>query len=238
MYFVHNMSNKLSAKACMAAAGACKNVSLMGAVLGGDVNIVYGYEKRTALMLACLHGDIAMMRTLMAVPGIDVDKRDRFGRTAVHYTCIGTHDDSRVTELLALHRADMTASNRHGSTFLHLAAYWGCARIVSFLLTLPEVCDTLAVRDKWGRTAEGEARSLGHIAIADMIATAKRRHKMWKSRRSFLDAEVFKSRMQVTVGAAKEGRSGLCEALLDGRLLRHSGMKYVSRLGGKVALFM
>ena len=41
-----------------------------------------------------------------------------------------------------------------------------------------------------------------------------------------------------TVGAEEEEEGELRAALLDGRLVRHGGLKYVSRLGGKVALFM
>ena len=52
--------------------------------------------------------------------------------------------------------------------------------------------------------------------------------------------------MQAQLGATttrseerEEGEEGeLRAALMDGRLVRHGGLKYVSRLGGKVALFM
>ena len=53
--------------------------------------------------------------------------------------------------------------------------------------------------------------------------------------------------MQAQLGAAaatraveegEEEEGELRAALFDGRLVRHGGLKYVSRLGGKVALFM
>ena len=51
--------------------------------------------------------------------------------------------------------------------------------------------------------------------------------------------------MQAELGATatatrtedEEEEGELRAALLDGRLVRHGGLKYVSRLGGKVALF-
>ena len=36
----------------------------------------------------------------------------------------------------------------------------------------------------------------------------------------------------------EEEEGELRAALLDGRLVRHGGLKYVSRLGGKVTLFL
>ena len=54
-----------------------------------------------------------------------------------------------------------------------------------------------------------------------------------------MQAELGATATTRTVEEEEEEEEGeLRAALLDGRLVRHGGLKYVSRLGGKVALFM
>lgn len=155
--------------------GRYGDASLVGAPPGGNVNCVDQYG-RTALMEASFHGHVNAMEVLLATPGIDVNKRDGMGFAAAHYACCGNHDNPRVAELLSSHGADMVARDADDWTPLHLASFWGLIRIgiVSFLLTLPDVCDTLDVWNEFSVTTEERARLWGLADIADMMATAVR----------------------------------------------------------------
>jgi ankyrin repeat protein len=164
---------ELSADEWVRRVGKDGEVALVDRPPGGDANCVDGFGT-TALMWACARNHIAVVRALLAMPGIDVDKRsiDVFGWTAGHLACHAQDDDPGVLELLVSHGADMTAVNNDHCTPLHCAARNGKVRMASFLLSLPAVCDALHLRDVWGLTAEVLARSEGHDAIADMIAEA------------------------------------------------------------------
>ena len=105
----------------------------------------------------------------------------------------------------------MAARDYAGYTPLHHAASQGTARIVSFLLTLPEVCDALAVRHKGGKTAEEAARSRGRTTIVDMIATAVwfewRCCVCWMTCR-LLAIDLFGAVWCVSTGATAQGVEG------------------------------
>jgi ankyrin repeat protein len=79
-----------------------------------------------------------------------------------------------VLELLASHGADMGAATKFGRSPLFFAAVYGRLGMMSFLLSLPAVCDTLHHRDRSDKTAEEFVRSCGKHAIADVIAEAVR----------------------------------------------------------------
>jgi ankyrin repeat protein len=167
------VEEELSALVWVRRVGGDGEVALVDRPPRGDVNCVNNVGK-TALMLACLYNHLPVVRALLAMPVIDVDKRsiDVFGWTAGHLACHAQDDDPGVLELLVSHGADMTAVNNDHCTPLHCAARNGKVRMASFLLSLPAVCDALHLRDVWGLTAEVLARSEGHDAIADMIAEA------------------------------------------------------------------
>ena len=143
-------------------------VALVDRPPGGDVNCV-DWHGSTALMLACQWNHMAVVRALLAMPGIDVNKQNGYGWMAVHSACEGDDDDPGVLELLTSHGADMAAVVVDGRTPVYVAALDGKVRMASFLLSLPAVCDALHLRNQWGKTAEGLARSDGRHAIADMI---------------------------------------------------------------------
>ena len=53
-----------------------------------------------------------------------------------------------------------------------------------------------------------------------------------------MQAELGATAKRTRTEEEEEEEGELRAALLDGRLVRHGGLKYVSRLGGKVALFL
>jgi ankyrin repeat protein len=70
-------------------------------------------DGRTALMLACFEGNLALARRLLAA-GADVNARDRDGDTALMFAAFRGH--AALVRLLLEHGADIHAQARNGWT--------------------------------------------------------------------------------------------------------------------------
>lgn len=96
--------------------------------------------------------------------GVDINTRDREGRTALHLAA-ANNDDEAICRLCEL-GADRNLKARNGRTALHAGAAAGHVRIVELLLELGG--DITAV-DKDGWTAVALAEFNNHFECADRL---------------------------------------------------------------------
>eukprot|EP00884_Botryococcus_braunii_P021334 jgi/Botrbrau1/7885/Bobra.9_2s0059.2 len=157
------------------------------------------YDKRTALMLACVEGHKDVVNTLLGA-GADVTSRDNFGGCALLEACKGKH--GQLIELLAKNGATLswdegqTASElcncvykrdmemlqaylQAGAkldsgdydkrTALHIAASEGLTDMVRLLVEIGGA--DLSVTDRWGATPLDEALREKHMETVDYLRT-------------------------------------------------------------------
>lgn len=140
---------------------------------GADVNGVCGSMNRTVLFHAASVGDTCLMNWLLAVPGIDVNKKDSRGVTPV-MGAAGRHerlyvggDDVRLlvaagadinTVPLTLVYAMLDCSARHG---------WPGAESVQVLLSAQGV--NVNHRNKYGNTLMFSAASEGYLEVLKQL---------------------------------------------------------------------
>ena len=91
-----------------------------------------GHAKvRCPLQMASMNGHVESTRLLLHL-GVDVDARDRQGRTAVHFAVMFSHHE--VFELLLCYGSDPTATDIAGNTPLSLAAMNGLNQAIMLLI--------------------------------------------------------------------------------------------------------
>ena len=117
----------------------------------------------TALMMACLLGDDALVRT-MVEQGAAVD---RAGWTPLAYAA--THGHTRIARYLLTHGARVDAPAPNGTTPLMMAAYFGHLDTVRALLAAGA---NPRLRNAMGYRAVDLALRREHRAVADALGTA------------------------------------------------------------------
>ena len=129
---------------------------------GADVNAGVATRSRTPLHWAVIGVRPEMVRFLLAVPGVDVNKSDTINGNPL--VAAGHAGNAEVAGLLANHPGIvLDAVDGGGNTALHLAAAGGHLAVVNTLLAAGAMVNTLNVA---GRTALGEARNANRDAIA------------------------------------------------------------------------
>ncbi|PQE12519.1 Ankyrin repeat protein [Rutstroemia sp. NJR-2017a BBW] len=124
---------------------------------------------RTPLFWAVSEGQNAVIRQLLAAPGIDINKANKYGQTPLWEAACRGYTDI-VRELLAAPEIDINKADNHGRTPLWEAACRGYTDIVRELLAAPEIDVNKA--DNHGRTPLWEVVCQGHIAfVEDLLAT-------------------------------------------------------------------
>ncbi|XP_046549620.1 uncharacterized protein LOC124259531 [Haliotis rubra] len=90
--------------------------------------------------------------TLLIQKGLDVNKADMFGQTALHLLCQRSRVDVRIVHLLLQNGAGANTADKEGNTPVHYICQRKAADISTlYLLTESSVDGT--VHDKYGRTA-------------------------------------------------------------------------------------
>ena len=84
------------------------------------------------LIKACRTGQKGVALALLKKPDLDVNERDRQGRTALFYACAQAQRD--VVIALLKRGADTTLADTHSVTPLHQAAAVGNREIMGLLL--------------------------------------------------------------------------------------------------------
>ena len=81
---------------------------------------------------ACRNGQKNIVQILLKKGGIDINKRDAEGNTALHYTCMKGYRD--IVSMLLKAGADAAIPNNRSETPLHAAARSGNKEILGNLL--------------------------------------------------------------------------------------------------------
>ncbi|XP_046549616.1 ankyrin repeat domain-containing protein 7-like [Haliotis rubra] len=90
--------------------------------------------------------------TLLIQKGLDVNKADKHGQTALHLLCQRSRVDVRTVNLLIQNGADVNLADRAENTPVHYICQRKEADVSTlYLLTERKVDDTL--QDRYGRTA-------------------------------------------------------------------------------------
>ena len=181
-------------------ASECGNLRVVEVLLkaGADV-CVTDDTGETCLMLAAGHnGHIETVRTLLCMPGVDVNTSDRSGFTPLHRAIANKHSD--VVQLLIDAGADVNAQNRRGGTSLRCACEVGELDILQMLVEAGvDVCAVddqgntclifaahhghtetvrylvglnkvdVNLRDFWGHTALHHARQKQHTDVEQVL---------------------------------------------------------------------
>ena len=123
---------------------------------GADV-CVTDNTRGTCLILAAANGHTETVRTLLCMPGVDVNKSNDRGNTSLHLA----PDHSDVVQLLIDAGADVEAKNSFGSTPLH----WACqvGELDSAQMLVKAGADVCAVDDE-STTCLMLAAQHGHTA--------------------------------------------------------------------------
>lgn len=96
--------------------------------------------------------------------GVDVNMRDREGKTALHIAA-ANNDDEAICRLVEL-GAKRKLKDHKGETALHSAAAAGHTRVVELLL---ELAADINAKDKAGWTAVSHAEFNNHFELADRL---------------------------------------------------------------------
>jgi len=109
----------------------------------------------TALMIACLAGQVEIARDLLD-HGADLELRDNDGRTALMEACMAGHKDSVL--MLVEKGANVHAESRHGTTPLLAASVSGQPEVVRIIL---ERGADVNAANRYGKTPLAEATASG-----------------------------------------------------------------------------
>ena len=140
---------------------------------GADVNAGVGNHSRTPLHWAVIGVRPAMVRFLLATPGIDANKKAGNGGSPMVES--GFKGSAEVAGLLANHPGIiLDATNNDGNTALHLAAAGGHLAVVNTLLAAG--AEVNPPPNNAGRTALGEALANNRAAVAFRLLEAGGRH--------------------------------------------------------------
>ena len=118
-------------------------------------------------MIAAAERHAETVAVLLAA-GADVNKRNRFGRTALMFAAL--YGDARIVKALLDRGADVNVvpDDETGRPALAAAAMNGHLEVVRLLLD--KGAET-SIRDREGTTALGWARRGGFTAVSDLLAS-------------------------------------------------------------------
>lgn len=94
-------------------------------------------EERTPLIMAARAGAYNAVRVLLRIAGVDVDKRDIAGKSALIYAI--ENDNRQMVKHLLRSGADPLVKDKAGRTVLHYAAFYGEPGIMKELLKFDAV---------------------------------------------------------------------------------------------------
>jgi hypothetical protein len=115
------------------------------------------------LLDASKKGDVEKVKKLLK-EGADVNAKDRFGFTPLHYTALNGHIE--IVKLLIERGADVNAKTNGGWTPLRFAAIYGHIEIVKLLI---ERGADVNAKDKDGRTPLHSAAFYGHVEVVRLL---------------------------------------------------------------------
>ncbi|XEV07499.1 hypothetical protein FSHL1_012786 [Fusarium sambucinum] len=140
--------------------------SIVEASPKGAINNVRDKSGATRLHIATDLNNVQSVKSLLNIPGIELDKADYAGRTALLLAARQGSDDI-VQILVADDRVNPNMKDWHGSTPLFAAVRNGHSRIVEILLKSPKV--TTGDKDGFGKDLWWWAEKIGNIEVLSLL---------------------------------------------------------------------
>lgn len=173
---------------------------------GVDVNTKKQTFKRgqwTGLMVACKHGNPAIVSRLVQVPGLDINYQDEYqGDTAAYLASSKGHTEC-VRILTETDRVDWNKADNWGCTPLYEALKNGHSDIVDIIVQQSNIDYNVMTDD--GETLAQVAVDFGDVKCVETL-TAQERCDCWNVPNSDGDTPIMM--------ALKEGKTELAEILL------------------------
>ncbi|XP_048247646.1 ankyrin-3-like [Haliotis rufescens] len=119
------------------------------------------------LHAACCGGDKDIVRSVLSRRLVDINSRDKYGRTAVMMAANGGNQD--VFDLLVINNADLTFVDSADDTVLHVASLGGEIKLVEYVLSHNIV--NINARNKGGKTAAMLSKENGHTPVYDLLVS-------------------------------------------------------------------
>lgn len=130
-----------------------------------DVNIQDSVQGKTALTWAAYYGNLDVIRFLLSVPGIDVNRQDTNGWTPLMTACF--KNQTAVVELLLnVPEIDVNAQDIFGNTALSITAETGVQSIANLLLLMPGI----QIHNGYDKSALSIAQKQNRESMAELIA--------------------------------------------------------------------
>lgn len=177
---VRNAEIRLSSLTPLHRAIMEKNPSLLHALLqaGNDVNMTDAND-RTPLhfALSFIHGSeqechqnyIRCVTILLSTPGVDVNRKNGTGNSALHLA-VKTESAECLQAILSKSGVNLNDKNNDGNTALHLAAEQADGKCLRLLLASPEIM--VNVCDSEGKTPLLRAAQKGNDACVQLLLSA------------------------------------------------------------------
>ncbi|KAG8673979.1 hypothetical protein FPOAC1_007298 [Fusarium poae] len=155
-----------------------------------------------SLLWAARNGSEAMVKMLLDTGKVDVDAKDKNGRTPLLWAAENGHE-AVVKMLVDTGKADVDAKDNNGQTPLSWAARNGCEAVVKMLVDTGKV--DVDAEDKGGWTPLLWAAENGHEAVVNMLVDTGKVD---------FDAKDYIGRTPLSL-AARNGREAVVKMLLD-----------------------
>ncbi|XP_046579350.1 ankyrin repeat domain-containing protein 50-like [Haliotis rubra] len=136
--------------------------------IGGDASLVDKYGD-SILHLACLGGNLEIVKYVLSQNIVDVNSRGQYNRTPLMVAAYMGHTE--VLQLLFHEGGDASLEDRNGDNMLHLACLRGHVDIVKYVLSGTLV--DINARNKDGATAATIAKKNTHMDIYDLLINYK-----------------------------------------------------------------
>jgi ankyrin repeat protein len=128
-------------------------------------------DHRRRVNVCAMGGDLFdAVRLLLACEGVEVNKGDVGGRTALHHASMFGHRDV-VRLLIARQDVDVNKATTAGSTALHIASEFGNGGVVRLLLESQDIDVNKA--SLYGRTALHVASQEGRVDVVQLLLAHK-----------------------------------------------------------------
>ncbi|XP_071109961.1 ankyrin repeat domain-containing protein 50-like [Haliotis cracherodii] len=118
------------------------------------------------LHIACLGGNVDMVKHILLQTSVDVNSKGQYGRTPIMTAAAKGH--RKAFDLLRRIGADVSLADDHGNNILHLACVGNREKMLKYIISL-NIIDTNA-RNKYGLTAAMIAIEKNNLTLYDHFA--------------------------------------------------------------------
>ncbi|XP_071102049.1 putative ankyrin repeat protein RF_0381 [Haliotis cracherodii] len=128
---------------------------------------VADYNGHNVLHVACLGGDVEMVKHVLSKNIVDSNSRDSCGRSPVMLAAVSGHRD--VVGVLLEQGGDISLVDDSGNNILHAACLSNDVDIVTYLLSLQKV--DINARNAQGSTPAMLAKEKGYMSLFDSLVS-------------------------------------------------------------------